>query len=192
MLEFAAIAEQCAPSIHADTMRRLVQVESSFNPYAIGVVGHRLQRQPRNEQEATATARWLEEKGFNYSVGLAQINRVNFDTVGLTPETAFDVCANLRAAASILTECYTRALRSWPDEQDALRRAFSCYYSGDFSTGFKHGYVLRVVNGASVQSVSATPIDAQSVSSREPKDRVLNMEASAAAPSSTSASALIF
>lgn len=174
-------------------MRRLVQVESSFNPYAIGVVGGRLQRQPRNEQEATATARWLEEKGFNYSVGLAQINRVNFDTVGLTPETAFDVCANLRAAASILTECYTHALRSWPDEQDALRRAFSCYYSGDFSTGFKHGYVLRVVNSAAVQSVSAAQIDAQSVSSRESKDRVLNMEAAAAPlPSSTSASALIF
>lgn len=35
-----------------DTMRRIVHVESSYNPYAIGVVGGRLERQPRDKGRA--------------------------------------------------------------------------------------------------------------------------------------------
>ncbi len=151
MLEFLAFAQQCAPHVHPDTLQRVVHVESSFNPYAIGVVGNRLERQPRNAAEAIATAQWLERHGFNYSVGLAQVNKSNFAKYGLhTLERAFEPCANLRAGADILADCYARALRSKPDEQVALRAAISCYYSGNFTTGFKHGYVLKVVNGTAV------------------------------------------
>ena len=46
-------------------MQHVMRVESSFNPYAIGVVGGRLERQPRNLPEAVATARMLEKNGFN-------------------------------------------------------------------------------------------------------------------------------
>ena len=42
-------------------MEHVVKVESSFNPYAIGVVGGRLARQPRSLAEALSTARMLEE-----------------------------------------------------------------------------------------------------------------------------------
>ena len=45
-------------------MQHVMRVESSFNPYAIGVVGGRLERQPRNLPEAVATARMLEKNGF--------------------------------------------------------------------------------------------------------------------------------
>ena len=40
-----------------DIMHHVVRVESSGNPYAIGVVGGRLQRQPKNLAEAVATAK---------------------------------------------------------------------------------------------------------------------------------------
>ena len=70
--------------MHAHTVHALVAVESSFNPHAIGVVGGVLQRQPRTPGEARATANALQRDGWNFSVGLAQINRHNFQRLGLT------------------------------------------------------------------------------------------------------------
>ena len=64
-----------------DIMHHVVRVESSGNPYAIGVVGGRLQRQPKNLAEAVATAKMLEQKGFNFSLGLAQVNRYNLKKI---------------------------------------------------------------------------------------------------------------
>lgn len=142
----------CAPLIAPDTAAALISVESRANPYAIGVVAGRLDRQPRSLSEAVSTARALEAAGWNYSVGLAQINKTNFARHGLSIETAFDPCSNLRAMQSILGECFGRA-SARAEPQVALRRAFSCYYSGNFQTGFQHGYVQKVVaawnNGAS-------------------------------------------
>ncbi|MGP5829257.1 transglycosylase SLT domain-containing protein [Pseudomonas aeruginosa] len=56
MLDFMVLAQQCAPTVAPQTMAAVVQVESSFNPYAIGVVGGRLQRQPKS-QRATGNGR---------------------------------------------------------------------------------------------------------------------------------------
>lgn len=144
-MDFAALAQQCAPAVHPQTMRAVVQVESSFNPFAIGVVGGALVRQPVNKPEAVATAKALEAAGYNFSLGVGQVNRYNLAKYGLTVETAFDPCQNLRAAAGILAECFVRARRSPRDSQEALQAAFSCYYSGNFQTGFQHGYVRRVL-----------------------------------------------
>ena len=119
-------------------MEHVVKVESSFNPYAIGVVGGRLARQPRNLPEALSTARMLEERGYNFSLGLAQVNRYNLARQGLDSyEKAFDVCPNLQAGSRILAECYSRSGNDWG-------KAFSCYYSGNFTTGYRHGYVQKV------------------------------------------------
>ncbi len=127
-------------AVPADVMRHVVQVESSFNPYAIGVVGGRLARQPRSLNEALVTARALESAGRNFSLGLAQVNKHNFVRQGLhTHERAFDPCANLRAGARILAECHQRADGDWG-------KAFSCYYSGNFTTGYAHGYVQKVMD----------------------------------------------
>ena len=145
---FSALAMACAPMVHASTAHALVAVESSFNPHAIGVVGGVLERQPRNRAEALATASQLRATGWNFSVGLAQINMHNFERLGLTPTTAFDPCENLRAMQAVLTECFDRTAPDRPD-QAALRQALSCYYSGNFVTGFRHGYVQRVARAAS-------------------------------------------
>jgi type IV secretion system protein VirB1 len=144
---FLSLAAACAPQVHADTVRAIVAVESSFNRYAIGVVSGSMRRQPASLPEALATARALKKDGWNFSVGLAQINVGNFGRLGLNLERAFDPCANLGALQAVLMECFNRA-DAPSGEQVALRRALSCYYSGNFSTGFRHGYVARVETAA--------------------------------------------
>ena len=144
MIDLAVLVLSCAPLVAQDTARALIQVESGGNPFAIGVVGGALVRQPANLPEAVATVVALEAAGWNYSVGLGQINKRNFQRFGLNPQTAFEPCANLNAMQGILGECFSRASRR-ASTQTALRDAFSCYYSGNFQTGHQHGYVSKVL-----------------------------------------------
>jgi type IV secretion system protein VirB1 len=165
MLELLALLPQCAPTVAPETMAAIVSVESGKNPYAIGVVGGHLARQPRNLPEAVATARHLESLGWNFSVGVAQVNRYNLTKYGLTYEKAFDACASLSAAAKILTDCYVRAKLRTPDSAAALQAALSCYYSGNFSRGFipdvrgQQSYVQKVwaAAGAQVAPIRVVP-----------------------------------
>ncbi|MEO8001704.1 MAG: lytic transglycosylase domain-containing protein [Arenimonas sp.] len=125
-------------AVSMDVMQHVVRVESSRNPYAIGVVGGHLVRQPKSLAEALATVRMLETKGFNFSLGLAQVNRYNLDKYGLDSyEKAFQECPNLQAGSQILADCYKRLGGDWG-------KSFSCYYSGNSVTGYRHGYVQKV------------------------------------------------
>jgi type IV secretion system protein VirB1 len=148
---FLALALTCAPQVHPDTARAVASVESGFNPFAIGVVGGQLQRQPRTRAEALATIDALSAGGWNYSVGLGQINVGNFSRLGLTPGSALDPCTSLTAMQSVLGECYARAASNHA-AQHALRFALSCYYSGNFTTGLRHGYVRKVVMASTAAS----------------------------------------
>ncbi|MEM5389811.1 lytic transglycosylase domain-containing protein [Paraburkholderia phymatum] len=157
MLDFNSLAQQCAPNVHPVTLQAVVRTESGFNPFAIGVVAGHLLRQPRDRAEAIATARALDARGINFSLGLGQVNRTNLAHYGLTYETAFDVCANLKAGADILHRCYTQAAARMGTGDRALRAAISCYYSGNFTRG-----LAAAANGTSyVQRVSANaqPVD---------------------------------
>src|SRR6266702_1929013 len=147
-VSFTELARTCAPHVDTQTLAAVVRVESSFNPYAIGVVRGHLQRQPRSYEEAVATAHGLAARGFDFSLGLGQINVRNLPRFGETIETIFEPCRNLRASGAILSQCFARSAEQTRDEQGALRGAFSCYYSGNFSTGYQHGYVARVIAGA--------------------------------------------
>ena len=152
MIDLAVLVLTCAPLVAQDTARALIQVESRGNPFAIGVVGGALVRQPGNLPEAVATVAALEAAGWNYSVGLGQINKRNFQRFGLSPKTAFEPCANLNAMQGILSDCFLRASRAVTGKtpkQTALRDAFSCYYSGNFLTGHQHGYVRKVLAASS-------------------------------------------
>src|SRR5881394_1151031 len=115
----------CAPSVHVATSAALVQVESAGNPYAIAIVGAALKRQPRNRAEAVATIRVLVAAGWNFSIGLGQINKSNFERLGVTAEALLDPCTNLKAMEVVLTECFTRARAGRRDEQAAVRAALS-------------------------------------------------------------------
>jgi len=138
-------------AVSPEIMQHVVHVESSANPYAIGVVGGQLERQPRNLSEALATAQMLDAKGYNFSVGLAQVNRANLERYGLgSYREAFGTCANLSAGARILADCYTSAHGDWP-------KAFSCYYSGNFTTGFRDGYVQKIY--ASIDRQTSKPVN---------------------------------
>ena len=130
-------------AVPARLMYHVAQVESGANRYAIGVVGGRLLRQPASLDEAIATARSLEAQGYNFSVGVAQVNHANLKKYGLdTYEKAFSICGNLLAGSRILAQCYADAGGVWG-------KAFSCYYSGDFITGYRDGYVQRVLTSLS-------------------------------------------
>ena len=151
---FAAIGLMACPNlaVPAEVMSHVVDVESGANPFAIGVVGGQLERQPRNLAEALATVRMLDAKGYNYSLGVAQVNRANLGKYGLDSyEKAFDTCPNLAAGAQILAACYASSGGNWG-------KAFSCYYSGNFTTGYRDGYVQKVY--ASINRAAGTAANA--------------------------------
>lgn len=175
------MAMQCAHGVAPETMAAIVSVESSGNPYAIGVVGGRLQRQPQNLAEAVATVKKLAAEGRNFSVGLAQVNQSNFAHYGLTLETAFDPCQNLRVGAAILRECYSRAGQGAPG--GAVRAALSCYYSGNFTRGQRPdapgelSYVDKVFRAAGQPEQRRYTVPAIELRQRTPAPRGYSMDA---------------
>lgn len=137
-------------AVPAEVMQHVIHVESGNNPYAIGVVGGQLVRQPQNLPEALATVHMLDTKGYNYSLGVAQINRANLGKYGLdTYEQAFDPCPNVTAGSQILAACYASSGGNWG-------KAFSCYYSGNFVTGYRDGYVQKIYASINRRADAAT------------------------------------
>ncbi len=165
--DFVALAQQCAPQVSLPTIAAIVRTESGFNLYAIGVVHGRLVRQPTSEAEAVATVHALDARGWNFSVGLAQVNRANWPAYGLNEQSAFDPCRNLAAGAAILQGCFELARQARAhasnDPQSALHASLSCYASGDFSTGYRTGYVQRVVSNARVLPPASEPVVVPSI-----------------------------
>lgn len=191
-LAFEKLATECAPDVHPTTLKGVVSTESSWNPYAIGVVGGRLDRQPRSLAEAVATARELERQGFNFSMGLGQVNRYNLAKYGESYETVFEPCRNLKAGSAILKDCFQRAKAQMSDDQQALRAAFSCYYSGNFTRGFRAdkagqpSYVQKVVAKATgaAQPIPVVPaVKPESSVAVRPAGRPAGQAKQAAAPS---------
>ena len=74
----------------------------------------------------------------------------------LTIESAFEPCTNLAAMQTVLVECIERAAHRHPQASAALRASLSCYYSGNFHTGLRHGYVRKVARASA--AAAATPI----------------------------------
>ncbi|MBB5359132.1 type IV secretion system protein VirB1 [Rhodanobacter sp. ANJX3] len=166
-MELMSCPNQAVP---AEVMHHIVHVESGYNPFAIGVVGGQLVRQPQSLDEAIATAQMLETKGYNYSLGVSQVNRSNLTKYGLdTYAKAFNPCLNLSAGSRILNECYYSSGGDWG-------KAFSCYYSGDFVTGFRQGYVQKVFasmsqNAQADSSAAPIPLKVGSPTAARPVSR---------------------
>lgn len=151
---FSELAAKCAPAVHPQTLKSLIGNESTYNPYAIGVVDGRLERQPQSLREAVATAERLEREGFRFSVGIGQLLVTNMRALGLSYAQAFEPCRNLQAISELMVKNYTTALTANPNPQEALRDSLSMYYSGNPVRGYqpdKEGdlsYVQKVVVGA--------------------------------------------
>ncbi|WGM08756.1 lytic transglycosylase domain-containing protein [Arsenophonus nasoniae] len=140
---FLALAMQCAPSVHPDTALAVARVESGLNPYAIGIVGVKKGLFPESKNQALSHVNQLKTQGKRYSLGLMQITSTNFKTYHVNDEQLFNPCTNLAIFEKIMTDCYQRG--------GSLKRALSCYYAGNFSTGqkkeetFNHtSYVERI------------------------------------------------
>lgn len=149
---FDDLAGRCAPNVSLDTLKALIKTESSFNPYAIAVVKGSV-KQPSTLSEALLTVNKLNKAGKNYSVGLGQINVSNFKRLAKTAEDLFDPCENLKATQKILQECYIRSSKQNQSEGKNLADALSCYYSGNFTTGYKENYVQKVAKNAQVSKI---------------------------------------
>lgn len=159
MLEFALLAQECAPQVHVKTLAAIVRHESAANPFAIGVNGGvRLPRQPKSKAEAIATAEWLKANGHDFDGGIGQINVRNLGWLGMSIEDLFDPCANLKGAATVLGDCYSRATAKYEAGQPALHAALSCYNTGNFNKGFKNGYVMKVAANAALAIPALVPI----------------------------------
>lgn len=134
---FLAAAMQCAASIHPSTTLDVARVESGFNPNAIAEIVPKARRAsggppvishlPSSRADAERIIRRLSVQNRRYSVGLMQITSTNFRHYGVTATDLLDPCTNLSVFERIISDCYQRG--------GTLKRALSCYYSGDFRTG---------------------------------------------------------
>lgn len=153
-VEFAMVAALCAPHVHPATLSSVVMQESRGAIYAIGVNGgYKLPHQPRTLAEAIETAEWLRAEGYDFDAGLGQINSRNLDRLGLSIPDLFNPCKNVRTAATVLTECYTRSAERFGEGQPALQAALSCYNTGDFNRGITNGYVQKVAAHVTVPAL---------------------------------------
>ncbi|KVX69108.1 hypothetical protein WT34_24340 [Burkholderia stagnalis] len=165
--EIVALAKECYPNVSPVTMGSIVAHESTNRRFAINVNGnYRLPRQPATADEAGATIDWLESHGMNFDVGYGQVNSSNFASLGVTGRDLLDPCTNLKAAATVLTGCYARAVKDHGEGQTALLHALSCYNTGSQTRGFSNGYVKAVVAQVRVLQIPALASDAGGAVSR--------------------------
>jgi type IV secretion system protein VirB1 len=140
---FERLAQRCAPSVAPSTLAAIARTESGFDPLSLHDNTLGVSAAPSTVAEATSIAkRWM-AAGHSIDLGLMQINSANLDTLGLTPEAAFDACRSLGAGAMILADDYAGGV-THASQQAALRVAFSRYNTGDPLRGFTNGYVGRV------------------------------------------------
>jgi type IV secretion system protein VirB1 len=144
-----ALVHRCAPAVAPETLLSVVQVESRFDPLAIGLNGRGGGSiSSTTQEEATSKATALLAAGRNFDLGIAQINSRNLAWLGLSVEQAFDPCANLAAAARILQSDYALADAQRAGPQAALRTTLSLYNTGHPVRGITNGYVDRVTAAA--------------------------------------------
>jgi type IV secretion system protein VirB1 len=138
----------CAPNVAPSTIQEIIRVESAGNPLAINIntrngVKLRPTIKITTPQHAIAVTYAAIALGHTVDMGYMQVNSANLKKLGYTVEDMFDTCKNLKAGAAILSAAYTAALPRHKNEQAALRAALSAYNTGNFTSGFGNGYVMR-------------------------------------------------
>ncbi|MBD3821876.1 MAG: lytic transglycosylase domain-containing protein [Thiotrichales bacterium] len=140
--EVRQLIEQCTPPSHWKIMSKIVEVESSGHPYAIGVGGKSFFF--KHKDEAEAKIRELTSLGTNFDIGLAQINSQHFKKGrvfalrGFSVVDALDPCTNLKMGAYILSDAYRR-------HQGDLVASLSVYNTGHPEKGLLNGYVEKYI-----------------------------------------------
>lgn len=147
--------ERCSnKNAHPSVMLAIIKTESGGNPLSIGLNGRqngkkiKLARQPGNYEQAIQWVTYLENRGYNFDIGIAQVNIKNVHKYGLRAADALDICKNLQMASLILKNNYNQALYKHQDQQTAVRMAISAYNTGNYRKGFYNGYVSKVINNS--------------------------------------------
>jgi type IV secretion system protein VirB1 len=145
-MDMLALAQQCAPGVEQHLAVRLMRRESSFNPYAIGVVGGPpLKPQPQDLQTAVDAAENLLKAGKKFAVGVAQIHIDNIRTFKLTWRQAFDPCTNLSKGQSILKAFHAKALKAGMHGDSAVLAALRGYNSGSLYARVSDDYAAAIL-----------------------------------------------
>jgi type IV secretion system protein VirB1 len=149
IIDITPYIQRCATQVAPSTMRAIVKTESNNNPWAIGLNhGKKLKYQPMSLTQAKSWVSYLEKAGYDFDVGLAQVNIRNIHKSGYSIIDMLDPCFNLYVASDILRKNYKSALQTTNNSQEALYKALSAYNTGNYHSGFNNGYVQRVVNNA--------------------------------------------
>lgn len=150
MTDLPPLFHELREIVHPATMADVVRVESGGHVFAVnvnrrpGLPPPPALPRPRGLEAAVELAEHWIGRGYTVDMGLGQINSANLPTLRLTVRQVFDPRTNLRAAATILSACYARAIGSGLAAGDpALRGALSCYNTGDMQRGVQNGYVSR-------------------------------------------------
>jgi Transglycosylase SLT domain. len=102
--------------VNVKLLYAIAKVESDFNPYAINVNanGRSIKEYyPKNKYQAKIVLNYLLRHGYNFDVGIAQINIINIKRWGLDPYALLDPCYNLDVSAKLLRELVDRYGLSW-------------------------------------------------------------------------------
>jgi len=141
--------QQCAKAVAPSTMQAIIKTESRNNPLAIGLNNHKkLSYQPGNFEQAKSWVEYLDTHGYDFDVGLGQVNIRNIRKFGYKASDMLDPCKNLTVASYILSQNYKIALTKSTNSRDALLKAISAYNTGNYQNGFHNGYVQKVVRNA--------------------------------------------
>jgi type IV secretion system protein VirB1 len=155
MIEHVALAlllERCAPTVAPDTMRAVVQVESSGNPLAVN--DNTTRRSYASESFAEANALVVRLAGDSIDVGIAQVNSGNFASFNVSAAQMLDPCTNLQVGSAILSADYRAASARYSTPRAALYHALGAYNTGSIFAGA--GYVRQVVAAATAPQLVPT------------------------------------
>jgi len=144
--------KQCAAkNAHPSVMAAIVKTESGGNPWSINVNRYKgrkvkLAFQPKSQKQAENWAEYLDKRGYDFDIGIAQVNIKNVHKFGYTTKQMLDVCTNLQVSSQILKFNYNNALRKTKvSRQNAIKLAISAYNTGNYHSGFQNGYVRKVI-----------------------------------------------
>jgi type IV secretion system protein VirB1 len=158
MQNLIQLRDRCAPMAPLTTLAAIIRVESSGNPNAIQIdfpkallrgwglpVGTlRLQRQPKDAQEAGEWIAYLNAHRISVDVGLMQVSTDEAVRRHISPAALLDPCTNVRTGWSILEDDYKTEVDHFGAGQVALQHALSRYNTGDTNRGIENGYLARV------------------------------------------------
>ena len=167
-----ALRSRCLPAAPLNTLRAIIEAESSGNPNAMQIdfpkslvkrwrlpEGElRLKRQPASQREALEWLAYLRRYNIFVDLGLMQVSTAEAQRRGLPAEALLDPCTNLRTGWQILEDDYRLETKAYGPGQEALQHAISRYNTGDAQRGIDNGYLGRVL--AALRSLGSTAVSA--------------------------------